>query len=528
MSHSKVSFLEPLKNPPAYVMKKEGETLEVNLDIQYEKNAVFNFDKANNVLAKTRVFSSDKTREKKFTIVGPTLELRRNSTLIIHSHNKLPSDHPNKENRLNWPHGFNDYNLHTHGLHVSPQSPADNVCMTISPGQSFSNRYDIPANHPCGAYWYHPHKHGSVALQVGSGMAGTILMRGPFDDQLTEMGVKEYVIVFQNIATDENGVVESQDQVAKFPNSEYSILVNGQYCPVIHCQPGEVINLRFVNALTRSGLNFSFPRYTQIFMYSFDGNPFTGYQELDGIGLAPGNRASILLKIDEMATPGAYEYIYNDLSEYQQTHGYWYHNNCPLFVLAISNGKQEKVTTHESNNFSKATTVPPFPKTLIESDLLKPITQDEITNRRIITLQANKDDPQKYYGGFNLRIDHDVFKGCDHVNHRVELGAIEEWKIINNSYFPHPMHIHVNPYYIIEVCGESLLDYVPPVPFWADTFFVPAKGYVIFRSRFIDFTGKYPLHCHILYHEDGGMMQHVEVIDPTEEKKASSCDKCFM
>ena len=78
---------------------------------------------------------------------------------------------------------------------------------------------------------------------------------------------------------------------------------------------------------------------------------------------------------------------------------------------------------------------------------------------------------------------------------------------------PIPIHIHVNPYYVIEAHGEDPLDYTLDLPFWADTFQVPANGHVIFRTRFKDFTGVYPLHCHLLYHEDGGMMQHVQVVD---------------
>lgn len=73
---------------------------------------------------------------------------------------------------------YNDTNLHTHGLWVSPAGNSDNVLIAIKPGEQFKYEYDIPADHPAGTFWYHPHRHGAGFVQVGSGMAGALIVTG--------------------------------------------------------------------------------------------------------------------------------------------------------------------------------------------------------------------------------------------------------------------------------------------------------------------------------------------------------------
>jgi L-ascorbate oxidase len=68
--------------------------------------------------------------------------------------------------------------LHSHGLWVSPSGNSDNVLLSINPKVEFEYEYNIPADHPAGTFWYHPHRHGSTAIQVGSGMAGALIIRG--------------------------------------------------------------------------------------------------------------------------------------------------------------------------------------------------------------------------------------------------------------------------------------------------------------------------------------------------------------
>ena len=82
-------------------------------------------------------------------------------------------------------------NIHVHGFHVSPKSPSDDVFLDIAPGTTFHYEYEIPANHPTGTYWYHPHRHEWVAHQIFQGMAGMIIMEGALDEIPGVAGLRE-------------------------------------------------------------------------------------------------------------------------------------------------------------------------------------------------------------------------------------------------------------------------------------------------------------------------------------------------
>jgi hypothetical protein len=92
------------------------------------------------------------------------------------------------------------------------------------------------------------------------------------------------------------------------------------------------------------------------------------------------------------------------------------------------------------------------------------------------------------------------------VDQRIALGAVEEWTVVNENDNDHIFHIHTNPFQMVAINGERLAK-----PDWRDTVVVPRNGSVTFRSRFLDFTGRYVHHCHMMNHEELGMMQVVEV-----------------
>ncbi len=125
--------------------------------------------------------------------VGPTLTFTRNTTVGVWlqntmdscgTNNNMPMTDPKSEYT---PHGYITTNLHTHGLHVSPNAPSDDVLLMISSANddqtpptsqtTFPYNYAMPATHPVGTFWYHPHKHGSVSSQMATGMAGALIVR---------------------------------------------------------------------------------------------------------------------------------------------------------------------------------------------------------------------------------------------------------------------------------------------------------------------------------------------------------------
>ena len=107
--------------------------------------------------------------------VAPPIAVAPGQTLRVRLDNRLPAC---TEAQLKKQLCFNDTNLHTHGLWVSPAGNSDNVLVSIAPGKSFQYEYAISEDHPAGTFWYHPHRHGTGFVQVGSGMAGPLIVTG--------------------------------------------------------------------------------------------------------------------------------------------------------------------------------------------------------------------------------------------------------------------------------------------------------------------------------------------------------------
>jgi suppressor of ftsI len=117
-----------------------------------------------------------------YTIPGPTISMTRGNKYILRFNNTLPYEAPSAEhNVLKDP---NISNIHTHGLHISGESPSDDVTRSFEGGRGGDFVYDIPADHMGGTYWYHAHHHGSTFLQVSAGAFGLLIIDDSVDDNL--------------------------------------------------------------------------------------------------------------------------------------------------------------------------------------------------------------------------------------------------------------------------------------------------------------------------------------------------------
>jgi FtsP/CotA-like multicopper oxidase with cupredoxin domain len=230
-------------------------------------------------------------------IVGPTLEFLRGQVNGVYLTNDMTIcgvDHNvvMTSSLSGWrPHGFTTTNLHTHGLHVTPHAPSDDVLlsvrssadtdpMMINEPRLYPYRYDIPDDHPVGTFWYHPHKHGAVASQVGPGMSGALVIRAQpgnsdFDELLATVpyNIKrddEEILVLQTIpyfftdAEKTKGVFYPAGYYfggTADPSSCYGLTmtegeettdppttVNGQRVPTLSLRRGQIKRLRLVNA----------------------------------------------------------------------------------------------------------------------------------------------------------------------------------------------------------------------------------------------------------------------------------------
>lgn len=229
--------------------------------------------------------------------VGPTMVFIRGRSTGVFLQNTMTGcgqDYfipPSEPQSHYTPHAFTVTNLHTHGLHVSPDAPSDDVLILVgssnvadpddhsshSPATfydgQFSYRYDVPDTHPVGTFWYHPHKHGSVSTQIATGMAGALIIRSGADDkdfdQLLDEQCKitqgdERILVFTtiNYMAENNrpghavfdpllyaaGSVSPGCPVTKDTPDQTVMLVNGVYMPTITMKKGEMLRFRIVNA----------------------------------------------------------------------------------------------------------------------------------------------------------------------------------------------------------------------------------------------------------------------------------------
>ncbi|MCJ8143434.1 multicopper oxidase domain-containing protein [Ancylobacter sp. A5.8] len=419
---------------------------------------------------------------------GPTLRVQPGDVLRLTLINDLP---PNREQMpafMNQPHMLNLTNFHFHGGHVSPAGVSDNVLRTMVPGSRYEVEIRIPQDHPRGTYWYHPHHHGSADVQLSSGMVGVLIIEdGP--EQVPEVvAAKDVTMVLGEVVFDGFGMVEGFE--ALFSETSVRFLsLNGQRAPTITMRPGEVQRWRLVHAGYQDDLflHLAGHRMEAIardgigLVLMGEGQVCTDQPErTDAVLIAPGQRIDVLVKA---GAPGSYA-----LQALPYNQGY----PSPFGPIATLMVEGEPLDMALPGRLAP----PPLPT----------IRDEEITNRRELVFSAVVPEAEAaaHWREFTFLIDGKVFD-INRVDHAITLGAVEEWTLVNAHFHDHIFHIHVNPFELIKVNGDP----IPPV--WLDTVVLPRNGSLTFRSRFTDFPGRYVLHCHMMNHEEMGMMQLIEV-----------------
>lgn len=190
------SWLQPFHNPWALsaqpsVGDASHRVLNTQLKVKYAKNFIWNPKAQQSVMLRLRSYNGG--------LVGATWRVKPGDTLRVLIDNSLPLKTHGAGNGAshsqNGPHNLNTTNLHVHGLHVSPSYHSDNVLINIDPGEMFQTIVHIPKDHPPGTFWYHPHVHGSTAMQVSSGMAGALIIEGGLDDDPALQHIEDRIFV---------------------------------------------------------------------------------------------------------------------------------------------------------------------------------------------------------------------------------------------------------------------------------------------------------------------------------------------
>jgi FtsP/CotA-like multicopper oxidase with cupredoxin domain len=405
------------------------------------------------------------------TSPGPTMRVRPGDTLRVRLTNRI--DQPT--------------NLHTHGLHVSPDGHGDNPFVTIEAGDSFDYAIAIAADHPAGTYWYHPHHHGTVADQIFAGMVGALLIEGEPDLPVTD----DLVLLVTDITLDRTGRVAAAPLMTKMVGREGNlVLVNGQHQPTIAAVPGALHRWRIINGCVSRVLALRLESHplTQV---ALDGVFLPAPVERDSVVLAPGNRADVLVR---PGGGGLYRLISDSYDRGSTAMGM-----SPMMGGgSATTGALALATLAVSG---PATTSPATPITLPAPSAPSAAT----ARQRQLTFAMGMGMGVGDAAMMSFSIDGRTFDpGRD--DQTIQLGTTEEWTVVNASPMDHPFHLHAWPFHVLATSTGTQLTGVRQ-----DVVLVPRTGWVRLRIPFTDYSGRSVYHCHILDHEDLGMMGTVNV-----------------
>ncbi|XP_076825740.1 multicopper oxidase mco-like isoform X2 [Clavelina lepadiformis] len=419
---------------------------------------------------------------------GPVWRFKPGDTVMVNLINTL--EYPDSNNSFNELRLANTTNLHTHGLHISSEEPQDDVFVHVNPGDAFTYEYEIDSQQPAGTYWYHPHVHGSTLFHVHSGMAGMIIVEDDPDPSITPQHLLDvscpdnchhevrllfqptllyadnYFPSFPFIQEDihDNVLFQMSDTLKDWlKNNEVDYFTtNGQLWPEITFQAGQVKRFRMVNAGGNAALilqitdtNGAIAEGCTVYQIALDGIYFDSATppRLGKTMLVPSAKADWLVVCN---IPRTYELRSVKSPDDDVSMGGMQQYQGKLLTIKI-NGTQTSTVI--------PTSLPA--KQSFVSDF-RNLTEDEVTGRFVIEV------------GPDVTLNRERFQSKTNFRFVASLNTVQEWYIINTASFPHPIHIHVNNFQI--------------------------------RFQTDRFIGTVVIHCHILYHEDHGMMMVTKIV----------------
>ncbi len=411
-------------------------------------------------------------------IPGPQLEVRPGDRVQIRFTNAL--DQPT--------------NLHYHGLHLPPTGLADDPFRTVVPGETALYDFQIPDQHPSGFFWYHPHVHGLVASQVFHGLAGTILVRGK-DEPPELQAAQEAVLVLQDFDLDRQGNVQEPTPPFRMWGRQGDLItVNGQLHPRFDVFAGGLLRLRILNASASRVYQLQLADHPW-WLVATDGRSLAAPVAQDSVVLAPGERADLLVPGDQ--PPDSYALLSlpydRGIAAMAKSMGQNHGTDTTEEPQTIATLDYAGTTASESGtsmlvNFPTALgTVETLPEPAIVREFVFDHGIDPETR-----------DP--------FLINGRAF-GHHRIDTQVNVGTVEDWVLVNKAGMDHPFHLHTNWFQVVSHNGQP-----EPLPAWRDTVNLRPYETVRIRIPFRDFAGKTVYHCHLLDHEDQGMMGIIEMV----------------
>lgn len=402
-------------------------------------------------------------------IPGPRLEAKPGDTVRIRFQNNLPDP----------------TNLHYHGLHIPPTGNADNIFLSVGSGEQVTYEFSIPQTHSGGLAYYHPHLHGYVADQILGGLGGIFIVRGPLDE-IPEIQAAEEIFLFLK-----DFVVEQhRPMMGRMAGREGNLVtVNGQVNPSFSIPAGGLVRLRLVNASNAKFYRLALEKHP-FYLIATDGHPLSVPIQVSELLLSPGERAEVLIRGEQ--EPGEYRLL--DLP-YSRGH---------MGMMGSMMGRnrrkrqnaQDSLQTLATLAYSGQVEPQSLPQKLLPVDALEAPTAERqfalnhgmVPGQGMVFLINGKSfDPQR-------------------IDTEVALDTIEDWEISNTGVMDHPFHLHTNPFQVVARNGQPTTYQA-----WKDTVLVPTGETVRIRIPFRDYPGKTVYHCHILDHEELGMMGTIEM-----------------
>jgi suppressor of ftsI len=389
-------------------------------------------------------------------------------------------------------------NLHFHGLHVSPNAPQDDaITMMAMPGQSLHYNLKIPPYQPPGLYWYHTHPHGESYQQSLDGMSGAIVIDGIEEYAPEVKGLRERILVLRDvvIAKDDPASSELKRRVeipatrcgSPVEQAERAFTVNGAVRPAIAIAAGEKQFWRIVNASPDLYADLQVDSEPLVIV-ALDGMPLAFHNPkhhtklADHILIPPAGRVEAIITGPTSETHASLRSLCFDTGSDGDS-------NAAMVLADLVDHTEPKPQVPETSSGGQHTVYKPL-------SAQKPIELEHSKSEFVVRFTEDKN-------GFY--INGKKYGPADNPMTSVRVGNYRHWKVVNDTHEVHPFHIH-QVHFLAYAQNET-----PRDPEWLDTVNVPTGGSVDLIMDFTDpiIRGVSLFHCHLLKHEDKGMMAKI-------------------
>lgn len=442
-----------------------------NYTLNMHKDSVQFFPAGN--ISHTYAFNANK-------YLGPTLIFNKGSNVNISVTNQIGDT----------------TTVHWHGIHL-PSKWDGGPHTPILPNGVWNPQFTVMDN--AATYWYHPHFHMKTAKQAIKGAAGLIIVRDPIEAALAlprKYGIDDFPLIVQCQQYDSN------NQALPLGMQDSTILVNGGRAnngySVYANFPSQIVRMRLLNASGERTFNFGFTANRSFKIIGSDGGLLDNPVDVTRIRLSPGERAEFLIDLNGMN--GQIIHLMSYASEL--TIGVQGGPTMPMPpgsppMDSPLNGIDFNIMTINvgAQTVNPITTIP----TILTTNTVFLPSQASITR----TVRFTADSLMVMDGPFYFN---DSTFNMMRIDYKIPLNNIEIWKIVNETMVAHPFHIHDVQFFLIDRSGN-----LPAAEESGrkDVVLVPPGDSVLFITKFEDFADTvipFMYHCHILMHEDDGMM----------------------